>query len=400
METMTDVRIVIAESLNSLSQWVNQEGTYGWDPYDALYSPWGRNLKNPYLRVLLIQLNNYSPFNLRPLLKVKKGLDLKGTAVFAPAYAKMYRLTQDEFHLEKLREGLEFIESSSLRGNYGYDCWASHYYPFVTVDNNRLEVGSPDIIGTSRSIIALLEGYKILQDPKLLDMTISASHFLVDMLFQEDALFPHFKYTISETIRIVPNASAHALEALTAVLQIRNDSTLKDICEKMAQALIEIQREDGSWMYSMFPDGRTKRVQLDFHQGYMIDGLLSFLPFSEEKDNLIACIESGAYFYKNALFRRNGSSYYRHPIPYPIDIHNQAQGIISFAKMSKLNEEYLEFAKLISIWTITNMQDESGYFYHQKWPLITNKTPHMRWGQAWMMLALTTILENLDGEFS
>lgn len=397
---MTDVRITITESLNSLSQWVNQEGAYGWDPYDALYSPWGPKLKNPYLRVLLIQMNNYSPFNLRALLKVRKGLDLKGTAVFVPAYAKMYRLTRDELYLEILRKRLEFVESSSLKEKYGYDCWASHYYPFVTVENSRLEVDSPDIVGTSRSIIALIEGYKALKNHKLLDMAISASHFLTDVLFQEDALFPHFKYTISETTRIVPNASAHALEALSSILQMQNDSSLKETCEKTAQALVEIQRDDGSWVYSMYPDGRTKRDQLDFHQGYMIDGLLSFLPFSEEKDNLTSCIRSGASFYKDVLFRQDGAGYFRYPIFYPIDIHNQAQGIISFARMSKLHEEYLEAAKSISLWTIANMQDKSGYFYHQKWPLITNKTPHMRWGQAWMMLALATILKTLDGELS
>jgi hypothetical protein len=124
------------------------------------------------------------------------------------------------------------------------------------------------------------------------------------------------------------------------------------------------------------------------------------LPFSEKKDTLTTCIKRGAIFYKNILFRPDGSSYYRHPLPYPVDIHNQAQGIITFTKLGKLDKNYLESTKLITMWTIANMQDKSGYFYYQKWPFVTNKTPHMRWGQAWMMLALATSLENFDGELS
>ena len=42
------------------------------------------------------------------------------------------------------------------------------------------------------------------------------------------------------------------------------------------------------------------------------------------------------------------------------------------------------------------MQDPSGFFYFQKWPLLTNKISYMRWSQAWMSLALATIIDNLE----
>lgn len=396
---MTNSQTIIMDSLKSLSRWVAQEGSYGWDPYDALNSLWNQKLKNLYLRILLIQINKYSPLNLRPLLKVEKGIDLKGTALLTQAYAKMYRLTQDELYLKKMLEGLEFLVSNSLQKDYGYDCWASHYYPYVTVDKNRLENYLPDIIGTSQSIIALIEGYKISHDSRFLNMAISASHFLTDVLYQENNLFPYFKYTVSEITReIVPNASAHALEALSSVLHVHDNRTIREICEKTAHALIGIQRDDGSWIYSIYPDGKTKRIQLDFHQGYMIDGLLSILPLSNNKDDIISCIEKGAHFYNNVLFRDDGRSYYRYPLPYPIDIHNQAQGIITFSKLSCLDRKYLDLANKIALWTVKNMQEHSGHFYYQKWPVITNKIPHMRWGQAWMMLALATFRENVNGE--
>jgi hypothetical protein len=43
-------------------------------------------------------------------------------------------------------------------------------------------------------------------------------------------------------------------------------------------------------------------------------------------------------------------------------------------------------------WTVREMQDpEEGFFYYRKGRLFTNRTPFMRWGQAWMLLALATV---------
>ncbi len=84
------------------------------------------------------------------------------------------------------------------------------------------------------------------------------------------------------------------------------------------------------------------------------------------------------------------------PLIWPVDIHNQAQGIITFAKLSKIRSEYLNFSKVIASWTIKNMQDKKGYFYYQKWPFFTNKIPYIRWSQSWMMFALATLLQAID----
>jgi hypothetical protein len=41
------------------------------------------------------------------------------------------------------------------------------------------------------------------------------------------------------------------------------------------------------------------------------------------------------------------------------------------------------------------MQDKKGYFYYQKFPFFTNKISYMRWGQAWMLLAISSLLEGI-----
>jgi hypothetical protein len=57
--------------------------------------------------------------------------------------------------------------------------------------------------------------------------------------------------------------------------------------------------------------------------------------------------------------------------------------------------EYLTFSNTIAQWAVKNMKDEKGFFYYQKWPLFTNKMSYMRWGQAWMMIALSSIIKEM-----
>jgi hypothetical protein len=387
------------ESIDSLYSWVKKERYYGWDPYDALNSTLVQKLcvGNPYLEILITQFNKYSPINLRPLLKVDKGTDLKGIALFAHAYSKMYNIAKEEIYKEELKKCHSIIKEKSLKNKYKLDCWASHYFPYTSADKSELTTDTPDIIGTCQVIIALVESYKILKDDNLKEMAISACNFLIKDLLEEDGEDYFFKYTLTESDKIVLNASAQGLEAMSHLLLIFEDKKMNDVCERLANFLIEKQRDDGSWVYSLSKNGKM-RIQLDFHQGYIINGLLAFLPYSESRDELISCIKKGARFYKGVLFSENGQSYYRYPMRYPVDIHNQAQGIITFSKLSILDSKYLEFAKKIAEWTISNMQDNSGYFYYQKYRLFTNKIPHMRWGQAWMMLALATLLEKSGGK--
>jgi uncharacterized protein YyaL (SSP411 family) len=393
------VKAILWESIDSLYSWVKKEGYYGWDPYDALNSRIVQRLcmGNPYLEILIIQFNKYSPINLRPLLKIEKGRDLKGTALFAQAHSKMYNITKEERYKEDLKKCNSFIKEKSLKNKYKLDCWASHYFPYTGAVKSRLTIDTPDIIGTCQAIIALVESYKILKENTLKEMAVKTSNFLIKDLLEKDGEDFFLKYTLTEKDRIVLNASAQGLEAMSHLLPIYEDEKMKDVCERLVNFLIKKQRENGSWVYSIYKRGKV-RIQLDFHQGYVIDGLLAFLPYSKNKEAVISCIEKGAEFYKEVLFLENGQSYYRYPMRYPVDIHHLAQGIITFSKLDILDTKYLEFAKKIAEWTVLNMQDNSGYFYYQKYRLFTNRISYMRWGQAWMMLALATLLEKSEGE--
>lgn len=389
----------IMDSLGLLDEWIINNEYEGWDPFDALNSRFLKDLKNPYIRMVLIQINKYSVINLRPLLLIDTAKDPKGIFLIIQAYFILYDVTKNEEYKDKIRLLLPIFESNSLKDTYKSDCWASHYFQHVGIDKSELAPNSPDIIGTCQAIIGLVKSYLLLKENALKKMAISATHFLFESFLDRSPDGYFFKYTISEQHKIVLNASAQALEAISHVLTIyKNDSFIED-CENVVEMLINEQRSDGSWIYSKYSNG-NERIQLDFHQGYIIDGLLAIQPFMRRNGDkkLISCLEKGIDFYENRLFRKDGRSYYRYPDFYPIDIHNQAQGIITFSKLGKLDNKYLDFAEKVTDWTILNMQDPEGYFYYQKHRFFTNKIPYIRWGQAWMLLALATYLSESKSE--
>lgn len=388
---------LVHESIDKLYQWVQEERYYGWDIYDALNSDLIRSLRNPYLKIIITQLNKYSFINFRHVLGINKGIDLKGIALFSQAYSKLYKLTRLEKYRDELIKCLSIIESGSLKHKYGYDCWSSHYFSYISADKSELTPDTPDIIGTSQAIVALVEGYKILKQSPPKEMAVNGVNFIINNLIEEENDDYFLNYTLTKNDNIVFNATAQGLEAISHVLQICDNQHFVQMGEKFVNFLIKSQLKNGSWAYSIYKNGHV-RNQLDFHQGYIIDGLLSALPFYERNEKLKHSLAKGAKFYRESLFHNNGTSYYRYPLAYPVDIHNQAQGIITFSKISTIDLAYLDFSKRITAWTISNMQSEAGFYYYQKWPLFLNKIPYMRWGQAWMMLALSTLMEQSRDE--
>ena len=389
----------VMDSLILLDEWIINHEYEGWDPFDALNSRFLKDLRNPYIRMVLIQMNKYSVINLRPLLLIDTTKDPKGIFLIIQAYSLLYDVTKNEEYKDKIHKLLPILKSNSLRDTYKSDCWASHYFQHVGIDKSELVPNSPDIIGTCHAIITLVKSYLLLKENALKEMAISATHFLFESFLERSTECYFFKYTIPERHKIVLNASAQALEAISQILTIYKNEAFIEDSRKVVDMLINEQRSDGSWIYSKYSNGK-ERIQLDFHQGYIIDGLLaiqSFIKMNEDK-KLISCIEKGIDFYKNRLFLRDGRSYYRYPSFYPIDIHNQAQGIITFSKLGKLDNKYLDFAEKITGWTILNMQDPEGYFYYQKHRFFTNKIPYIRWGQAWMLLALATYFSESTSE--
>ena len=92
------------------------------------------------------------------------------------------------------------------------------------------------------------------------------------------------------------------------------------------------QNLDGSWYYSFDPDTGKPKKQIDFHQGYVLETIKRICDFANIDISIYDKeIRLGLEFYRKNQFDDNGVSLWRLPKKWPVDIHNQSQGIITFS---------------------------------------------------------------------
>jgi hypothetical protein len=91
-----------------------------------------------------------------------------------------------------------------------------------------------------------------------------------------------------------------------------------------------------------------------------------------------------------------------HPIPkmtpdslYPIDIHSCAEAILCNALLASDFEEARLLLPELYGWVASNMQVDAGWFIYRVKQVRSGErrleVPYIRWGQAWMLLALVNI---------
>jgi uncharacterized protein YyaL (SSP411 family) len=380
--------IAIEDPLKSLINWIESNEYKGYDPYDFISAPLFSYVNNESVFFYGQQIGKRIPFNIRKWLQIKRETDPKGLSLFVLSYLKLYRATQRIEYLEKAETLHNYLLRLKSPNHFAWGFsfpWASRGFYLKAYD--------PNIVVTCFAGLATLELYEVTKRGKYLDACNEVLRFIFSELHEvyNDGEKICISYIRGSNLRIA-DANMLAAELIGRFGKMVGDDSLLTLAKKMVAYVDAQQHERGYWLYGYLPDG-SLIDQLDYHQGFMIDSYYNLIKAEAiEYDNIKKIIKA-ADFYKKNLFTEEGASYYRYPRKYPVDIHNQAQGIISFHKMSLEKPEYQDFAKKIALWTIKNMQDENGYFYYQKWPFFINKIPYMRWSQAWIMLALTCLSE-------
>jgi len=175
-------------------------------------------------------------------------------------------------------------------------------------------------------------------------------------------------------------------EHFARMYSIFGDDFSKDLAYKATNFMIEHQMDNGAWPYSLNENGDA-RMQIDFHQGFVICSLSEVIEHLKEvPKEWDQAQKQGVDFYKKEQFTEDGRSKWRWPKEWPTDIHHQAQGVITFSRIGDVG-----FAEVIADWTIDNMQGTDGAFYYRVHRWGTDRTRYMRWGQAWMALALAEL---------
>lgn len=386
------MRDLVLKSFLKLEQYCSNENFMGWDPYDGLNS----NVFNaiPLLptkhltKLLWIQLIKKMSLNLRPFLRIEKGYNPKGLALFIAGYAA---LSQVEGFRDNSIKKINFLADKviSLRTpGYSGSCWG---YNFDWESRAFFQKKfTPTIVATTFVANALLDAFEATKDQKYLDTAISSKDFILKDLnrtYQDNGNFV-FSYSPNDYTSVF-NASLLGARLLSRIYSYTKEAELIVQAKKAVAYCCNYQNPDGSWYYSTLPFHQWID---NFHTGFNLECISEYQLYSGD-DSFQSHFDEGLKYYLNTFFDDRGRSKYYNISLYPIDVHAPAQLVITLAK-ANLFEMNKELIDRVTKWTIDNMQSAKGYFFYQKRKFYTNKIPYMRWSEGWMFYALAHYLKN------
>jgi len=375
----------IQKSLQKLESYIDSEQYIGFDPYDGLMSPLFRVPVlsiNKNVRFLWQQLFRRMPVNIRNLFCIKKGYNPVTLGLCIQAYSYLINLFPDK--LNDYQDKIEFCLDELIRlksENYSGSCWGYDFdweSRYITIP-----AFTPTAVATGFITNALYELYQLTGNEKAKEICIDAVQFVINDLNKTwDGQSFCYSYSPVDH-QIVFNATMKGARLLSQVYTITGNNELVEEARSTIDFVIKFQREDGSWIYS---EGDARIWVDNFHTAYVLDCLDTYINLTDDK-YYITALNKGLNFYFNNLFIDGCIPKYNNKSLYPIDTTSAAQSIISACRFNQY-----DLAVKIAIWMINNMQDTRGFFYYQKHKLYTNKISYMRWSNAWMFVALSSLL--------
>jgi len=363
----------------------------GYDPYDALNSKILKML--PVLdsrvpRIVLTQALKRSPINIRPLLLIGKTQNPKAIGLILSALLNLKKLglAGEEDLVGVMVERLVALRSKG----FPYWCWG-YSFPWQT-RTIIVPAGAPNLVCTCFVANALLDAYEQSEDPRCLSMAMSTADYIVNELFWTDGERAGFSYP-QRSLRIqVHNANFLGAALLCRVYKHTREGRHLDAALKVARYSSTRQRADGSWDYGEEP---SQQWIDNFHTGYNLCALHS-ISRDADASEFDTHIRRGFEFYRRHFFRSDGAVKYFHDRTYPIDIHCVAQSIITLMTLKDLDPDSVPMARAVFRWAMKHMWDNEGFFYYRVLRVCTVRTSYMRWSQAWMLLAMSTLLYDCD----
>jgi len=398
-------RNCILSSSEKLDTWLQKNGWAGYDPYDIKGTPLFLYLQRlspqaplhrKALRRALFALENRYPLLMRRLFGVKKQINAKAMGLFAKAYLNLYEVTLEERFRDEAIECLDWLLSNHSPGYSGL-CWG---YPFHWQSKVFIPRGTPSAVVSCVVGDGFWTAYQILRDKKYLDACESICRFLINDLnideIDEDCIC--FSYTPVDDFH-VHNANLFAAEFL-----IRVGQELKEICylelgRRAANYALREQNSDGSLYYWGRIQNHYSPHHIDhYHSGFEIRMLYGIWRLTRDSHFREATQKYFHFYLDNLVAKSNGQIIPKmtpHRL-YPINIHSCAEAILCNATLADEFEEARLILYGLCDWIVTNMQTEAGWFIYmilKGWAGERRiEIPYIRWGQAWMLLALSTCL--------
>jgi hypothetical protein len=376
----------LPETIKGLRSWIESRRFEGFEPFDLLNSPYlsGSWARKALPGVFLIQTGKrFAGLRLRLLLKIPPSRNPKTLGLCLAAYCDLaecgYDVAAEAVWLKSELIRLRSPHESDY--SWGYD------WDYLSLRGSRLPAFSPNVIASYFCATAMLRMSAVFQDQEAREIAESAARFMVLRLNRsfESAGEVCFSYSPSDKT-LIYNSSALAAVFLARIGSLCGNEMYLSLAHKAMLFLTKNQLPGGGWYYGQL---RRQRWIDSFHTSYNVCALLDYQQVTGDRSFEAAMLQ-GHRYYETAFFTAGGTPRYFHNRTFPIDIHACSQAILHFAAFSSLDRAWQTFD-----WTVKNMRAPDGSFYYQRHRLWINRTPYVRWGQAWMLRALAGMTKRL-----
>jgi rhamnogalacturonyl hydrolase YesR len=379
----------IRGSLDRVERWVERHGYKGYEPSDGLTS-FLRPLTfdRIILERLLQQVGRQSPLNLRPLMGVKPLESTKGRGYMALGYLDRYRLSGDEAYKDKAVQCLQWLDQNRSAGYAGHG-WGNAF-PMVG-RGNSIKAHEPMLVWTSLIGLAFIEAYQTLRIERHLEVIDSITEWVLGLPTEKTETGVCLSYVPSEQSSI-HNSNMLGAGFLAKAAALTRNEKARAVARSCMEYSCSRQLPDGSWYYGEEP---MYHWIDNFHTGYNLDSLKRYIEATGDHE-YEEQLRKGLAYYKERFFDEDGRPRYYHDRAYPIDIQCSSQAVETLSYLSDRDDQTLEMACRVALWTIQHMQAADGHFHYRIYPLkIQSKIPMLHWGQATNYRALAFLLVKL-----
>jgi hypothetical protein len=376
----TEAPAAVAAAIGRIRGWGEARDWVGYDPYDALTSPFARllSLGTPLGRRVLTQLVKSSPLNLRPLLRIPPAHDAKAIALVASAYARLAAASACERARSDARRWLEWLPRHPTGDGPGL-AWGYHFD--VQTRFFSYARGTPNTIATSFAAQALLDGAELLGERRWADLAHGAADYLRARMLADDRRGPYFRYLPAQA-GLVHNANALACAALVRLARVTGEQELLEPAAAALERTPAAQRPDGSWPYA---EGARGDWVDNFHTGYVLESLAIC---NVSLPQLRTPLERGLSYWEANLFLDDGTPKYSSRRLWPIDAQCYAQAIETWLAVASWHATALAHANRLAALLVARMLDVAGFVHFQQRRLWTSRVPFVRWTTASSFRAL------------
>jgi hypothetical protein len=374
----------------ALNDWLVGCDYAGYEPYDLLNSPYLANWAShqPFATLFIQTGKRAGGLALRRLLRIAPSRNPKALALILAAYCDLAGCGWDcELQADHVRLLLDLTRSP----NEPEYCWGYDWH-YVSLRGARLPAHSPNSIATVFCAEALFDHARAYGNVQSRAMALSAAVWLCSRLnrsVDNDSQLC-FSYTPGDHTQIFNN-SALIGALLARVGSQRQDGCYRNSARRVMQYLADGQATNGAWPYGK---GRAQGWIDSFHTGYNLCALLSYQQHAQDF-TFAEHLAKGYEYYARTFFRADGAPKYFHNRTYPIDIHACSQAILTFCAFAELDPHARARALNVARWTIANLRNGDGSFGYQIHRLWRDRTPYIRWSQAWMLRALARLRRQL-----